>query len=179
MEALLNELGIKNFNIINVNPKTYFHPYRYGKIIISNEEIGEIGEINSKILSLLSIEQKIYVFNLNFEKLLNYTNIKTYYKEIPKYPSLTFDISMIIDKNIKTSDVLKILKEEGDEILYKILLFDVYEDEKIGKNKKSLAFSLIFNSNIKTLKDSDVFPIIERIEKRIEKELKGTLRKKY
>ncbi|HPC56520.1 MAG TPA: phenylalanine--tRNA ligase subunit beta [Caldisericia bacterium] len=179
LEALLNELGIKNFNIININPKTYFHPYRYGKIIISNEEIGEIGEINSKILSLLSIEQKIYVFNLNFEKLLNYTNIKTYYKEIPKYPSLTFDISMIINKNIKTSDVLKILKEEGDEILYKILLFDVYEDEKIGKNKKSLAFSLIFNSNIKTLKDSDVFPIIERIEKRIEKELKGTLRKKY
>ena len=67
LEALFNELGIKNFSIININPKTYFHPYRYGKIIISNEEIGEIGEINSKILSLLSIEQKIYVFNLNFE----------------------------------------------------------------------------------------------------------------
>jgi len=86
---------------------------------------------------------------------------------------------MIIDKDIKTSDILKILKEEGGEILYKVLLFDVYEDEKIGKNKKSLAFSLIFNSNVKTLKDSDVFPIIENLEKRIEKELKGTLRKKY
>jgi phenylalanyl-tRNA synthetase beta chain len=179
LENLFKELEIDSFNIVNINPKKYFHPYRYGKIIVFNEEIGEIGEINPKILSPLSIEQKVYTFILDFEKLLNYSNIKTYYKEIPKYPSLTFDISLILNKNIKTSEILKIIKEEGGEILYKVSLFDIYEDEKIiGKNNKSLAFTLIFNSNIKTLKDDDILPIIERIEKRVEKELNGILRKK-
>ncbi|MGB9749694.1 MAG: phenylalanine--tRNA ligase subunit beta [Caldisericia bacterium] len=179
LETLFKELEINDYEIKNINPESYFHPYRFGKIIISNDEVGEIGEINPKILSELSIEQKFYALRLNFEKLLNIAIIKKYYKEIPKYPSLTFDISMIVDKNIKTNDILKIIKEEGGEILYKVMLFDVYEDEKIGLDKKSLAFNLIFNSNEKTLKDSDTIPIIERIEKRIEKELKGLLRKKY
>jgi len=179
LETLFKELEISNFEIKNINPEPYFHPYRFGKIITSNDEVGEIGEINPKILSELSIEQKFYALRLNFEKLLNLSKIKKYYKEIPKYPSLTFDISMIVDKNIKTSDILKIIKEESGEILYKVILFDVYEDEKIGLEKRSLAFSLIFNSNEKTLKDSDIFPIIEKIEKRIGKELNGLLRKKY
>lgn len=179
LETLLKELDIKSFTIQNINPEEYYHPYRFGKIIFKNDEIGEIGEINRKILSLLSIEQKVYGFRLDFEKLLYYSSLIKYYKEIPKYPSLTFDISMIVNKDIKTLDILKIIYEEGGEILYKVNLFDIYEDKEIiGENKKSLAFSLIFNSNIKTLNDADIMPIIEKIEKRIEIELKGSLRKK-
>lgn len=179
LETLLKELHINTFTIQNINPEEYYHPYRFGRIIFNDDEIGEIGEINPKILSLSSIEQKVYAFKLDFEKLLYYSSLKKYYKEIPKYPSLTFDISMIVNKDTKALDILKIIYQEGGEILYKVNLFDIYEDKEIiGENKKSLAFTLIFNSNIKTLKDSDIMPIIEKIEKRIEKELKGSLRKK-
>lgn len=178
LEVLLKELKILNYTFLNINPEFLFHPYRYGKIFVEEEEIGEIGEINTKILSNLSIEQKVYSFRLNLRKLLKFSTLRKIYEDIPKYPPLTFDISLIVQKDIKSSDILRIIKEEGKELLYKVNLFDVFEDEKIGKDKKSLAFSLIFLSNYKTLKDEDIIPIINRIEERIEKEYGGVLRKK-
>lgn len=178
LENLFKELKITEYKILNTNPEFYYHPYVFGKIFVKDKEIGEIGEISNKILKILSIEQKVFVFRIDLDLLFNFSNITKYYKEIPKFPPLSFDISIIVDKEIKADKILEIIKEEAKEILYKVTLFDLYEDEKIGLDKKSLAFNLLFVSNIKTLKDEDIFPIIDKIEKRIKKEVKGIFRKK-
>lgn len=178
LEKLFQELNINEFIVLNIDNSHIFHPTRYGKIIINNEIIGEIGEINDDLCKENNINQKVYVLRIEIDKLKKYASLKRDFKEISKFPNLTFDLSIVLSKNIKFYELLKIVKEESGTLLNKISLFDIYEDEKIGIDKKSYAINLVFSSIEKTLTDEDIKGIINRIEHRIEKELNGFIRKK-
>ncbi|MCX8095256.1 MAG: phenylalanine--tRNA ligase subunit beta [Caldisericia bacterium] len=178
LEKLFNELNINEFTIINNDKSNIFHPTRYGKIYVNNQIVGEIGEICDDLIEKLNINQRVYISIIELEKLKKYVSIKKDFKEITKFPSLTFDLSIIIPKDKKFNDLIKIIKEESGKILNRFSLFDIYEDEKIGIDNRSYAINLVFSSSEKTLTDEDIKEIIEKIEIRIEKELNGLIRKK-
>lgn len=177
-EKLLFELNINEFSILNEGEPLCFHKTRYGKIVVNGEYIGELGEISEDIIEKHNINQKVYVLRIEIEKLKKFASLKKEFKEISKFPSLTFDLSIVLPKDKKYFELLRIIREEGGELLNKVSLFDIYEDEKIGKDKKSYAVNLIFTSFEKTLTDEDIKDIIDRIEKRLEIELNGYIRKK-
>ncbi|MBC7194618.1 MAG: phenylalanine--tRNA ligase subunit beta [Caldisericia bacterium] len=178
LEKLFYELNIKEFYVLNLNNPRIYHPTRFGKIIVENEEVGEIGELSEDILEKTSIKDKVYILRVELEKIKKFASIKKEFYEISKFPSLTFDLSILLPKDVKYHELLKIVKEEAKNLLYKVSLFDIYEDEKMGLDKKSFAINLIFSTNEKTLTDDDIKPIIDKIEKRVESELKGSIRKR-
>ncbi|MDI6861543.1 MAG: phenylalanine--tRNA ligase subunit beta [Caldisericia bacterium] len=178
LEKLFQELNINEFIVLNYDKTNVFHPTRYGKITINSEIVGELGEIDEDICKKININQKVYVLRIELDKLKKFVTLKKDFKEISKFPNLTFDLSVVLPKEQKFHKLLKIAKEEGGSLLSKISLFDIYEDEKIGLDKKSYAINLLFSSIEKTLTDKDIQAIINRIEYRIEKELNGFIRKK-
>jgi phenylalanyl-tRNA synthetase beta chain len=178
LEKLFYELNINDFYVLNLNNSNIYHPKRFGGIFIKENLVGEIGELNEDILEKTNIKERIYILRLELEKIKTFSSIKRQFFEISKFPQLTFDLSILIPRDIKYYELYKIVKDECGELLYKFSLFDVYEDEKIGLDKKSFAINLIFSSSSKTLAYEDIKTIIDRIEKRVEKELKGSIRKK-
>ena len=173
VEDLLNYLGFKNrytFAEANISD---MHPGICAKILLDREEIGVIGKINPKIN-----KDDIYLCEISLSKLLSkdIKNIK--YKELQKYPSIEKDMAFIVDKNVTSEEMIKVIKKKGSRLLTDVKVFDVYSGENIDENSKSIAYNLTFNDPNKTLTDEEVNLIFENIIKEVENSFKATLRNK-
>jgi phenylalanyl-tRNA synthetase beta chain len=103
-------------------------------------------------------------------------NVK--FKELSKYPSIHKDVAFIADKHLNSSDIIKVIKKSGGRLLTDIDVFDVYEGPNLDKNKKSIAYSLVFSDPTKTLTDEEVNVVFSKIISDVENKLGLKLRDK-
>lgn len=102
---------------------------------------------------------------------------KPKYKEISKFPIVKKDIALVVDKNVEALELAKTIKKACGGNLKDIEVFDVYEGKGIDAGKKSLAYSLTFSSQDKTLTDDEINPLLDKIVEMTSKEFKAMLRK--
>ncbi len=174
IEELLDSLGYEN-RYSFVVPKEMskdFHPGQTADIIVNGKKVGIIGLVHPEIS-----ENKVFVSEINLSNLLEIKTGKMKYKEISKFPSIKKDIALVVDKNIESLEIAKVIKKAGGSNLSNIEIFDVYEGKGIEKGKRSIAFSLTFSNSDKTLTDEEINPILEKIVDMTEKEFKAELRK--
>ena len=173
VEEILNYLGYEN-RYSFVLPKQEikeFHPGQVAEINVNGEIMGVIGRIHPEIS-----KDSVYVFEINLEKLLAKKVSKMKFRDISIYPTIKKDIAIIADKNITADEISKVIKKAGGNLLVNHEIFDIYTNAILG-DKKSIAYSLIFGSNTKTLTDEEVNPIVEKIIENLENNLKVELRK--
>ena len=96
---------------------------------------------------------------------------------MPAYPSIEIDIAVVVDENISNEDLLNEINKRGTNILEKVILFDIYRGKQIQDNKKSMAYSLTFRDKKRTLKDSEIEIITNRILENLRKKFGAELRK--
>ncbi len=145
-------------------------------LILSDKVIGNIYIISQELLKLFEIDDEVYSVELKIDEILGLTGESAKYEEISKYPSVKRDLALIAKKEVKFDKVKETIKSSGGEYLQGLRLFDIYTDEKIGRDNKSLAFSLEFSSKERTLTDDEVNKQIQKIVKALEKKLDITLR---
>lgn len=179
-ENVFNELGMAHkvdySQAENIN---HMHPGRTAIITDNNnEEIGYIGEIHPQIASNYNIETKVYFGILYLDNLLQLANFDISYKPLPKFPSMQRDIAMLVKDEVNVKEIEKIIKEKGGKLLDSVNLFDVYKGEQIEKGYKSVAYSISFRSNEKTLTDEEVNAPMKKILKELEDKLQAQLRDK-
>ena len=174
VEELLDYLGYENrYSFIQDEeiPKE-FHPGQTAKISVNNNIVGIIGKLHPQ-----EVKEDVYVFEINLDKLLSIKSGKMKYKEISKYPSIKKDLAMVVDNNITSMQIEKEIKKAGGALLRNIEVFDVYQGEQVGINKKSIAYSLAFEAQDRTLTDEEINQTLEKIIERLEKEVHAELRK--
>ena len=157
---LLDYLGFVNrYNfVVDENIPKEFHPYQSASIILQGKNIGVIGKINPSVL-----KDDLYLCEINLDKLLINKPSKMTYKDVPKFPGISKDVAFIVDKNITSDSIISIIKSASGKLLNKINIFDIYVGDKIKENEKSIAFNLEFIDPNKTLTDSEVMDIFNKI----------------
>lgn len=123
------------------------------------------------------VSEEVYVAEINIDKLTKYSKEDVKYKETSKFPAVTRDIAVVVDEEIEVGKIEKVITKKCKKILEDINLFDVYRSEKLGENKKSVAYSLTFRSNEKTLTDDEINVAMNNIITDLQKELNAELRK--
>jgi len=175
VEELLNDLGISDvwydeidnssscavFNLLQKNQSAH--------IKVGNKLLGWLGEINFKILDEMKINQKIFMFEMNFAEIVNLANEQTEYEEIIFHPALLRDLSITVPLNTKTADILNIIYAAGADILQDVDLFDTYCGENLAAGKQNLTFHLRYQSPHKTLSAGEVSRVHNEIIKALEK----------
>ena len=145
---------------------------------IKNEKNAELGLISNKILGNFDIKQPVFYADLNWDKLLELNRkIKIEYREVPKYPVVHRDLAIIVNKSIHFEEIEKATHAARLNKLRSIRLFDIFESEKIGANKKSMAVSFTFLDDEKTLTDKEIDGMMNKIISSYEKELDAEIRK--
>ena len=174
VEELLDYLGYENrYSFIqDENIPKEFHPGQTAKIVVNNNEVGIIGKLHPQ-----EVKEDVYVFEINLDDLLSIKSGKMKYKEISKYPSIKKDLAMVVENNISSMQIEKEIKKAGGSLLRNIEVFDVYQGEQVGKDKKSIAYSLTFEAQNRTLTDEEINQTLEKIIEKLEKELHAELRK--
>ena len=172
VENILDYMGFKNRYTFEISTSKDLHPGISADIILDRKKIGIIGRVHPQIL-----KDEVYVFELSLQALMS--KIKPIkYKEAPKYPITTKDLAFILDKDIQAKTVENSIKKIGGRLLDDIKVFDVYEGENVGKNKKSIAYSLTFMDPNRTLEEKEVMEIFNKIISQITSEYHCELRDK-
>lgn len=139
--------------------------------------IGSGGKISGEVLKQFDIQQDVFCFEFNLNSLGDIKPEAKYYKEPGKYPKVMRDFAFIFDKNTEYLEVRNFILKNSSEILKSVELFDIFESDTIGADKKSLAFSLEYQSDLRTLTEEEVEKdfngLINSITKRFNAKLRG------
>ncbi len=174
VEELLNKLGFRGrYEFVANNTIEEMHPTKSTYINVSGKIVGMFGQVHPNIC-----KDEVYVCEINLEELLSIKTGRLKYKETSKFPGITKDLAFILPKNVLNKDVVSSIKQGGGKLLSTINVFDYYEGDKIEENKKSIAYSLYFESNDRTLELNDINPLIDKIIENVVKKHNGILRDK-
>lgn len=173
---LFNVLNIKNIEFIKNNCIDYFHPGVCADILANGEKVGEIGQISYDVCKNFSIKKNIFVCEIDIEKIRDKVSLIKIYEPIIKYPAVKRDLAIIVDKDIDSGRIEKIFKNDSNNLLKNIELFDIYTGNQINKGKKSMAYKLTFQSKEKTLVDEDINSLINNMLFDLKEQLGAYLR---
>lgn len=173
-EALLSALGLKSEELEPVQ----CDGFHQAMILERNgERLLQLGKINPALASKFDIKQPVFVADFYWDNILQYAASKVRFKEIPKYPAVERDLAMIVPQSLKYVEVREQINKLRMNKLKEVKLFDIFESEKLGAGKKSLAINLTFQDDEKTLTDKEIDGWMNKIMVTLEKELQAEIRK--
>lgn len=139
---------------------------------LGGQTIGTVGIINKKLLKAFDLKAPVYFADFNWNKVMKVIRSnKVTFEELPRFPEVRRDLSMILNQEIKFDQIRAIAYKTERKLLKSINLFDVYEGDKIEQGKKSYAISFILQDTEKTLNDQQIEGIMSKLAQSLEKEL--------
>lgn len=147
-------------------------------ISVKNKPVVMLGAVNAQKLKQFDIKQTVWFADFNWLNLLGLLQKSdNFYKEIPKFPAVRRDLALVLDRGVKFEAVEAAAKTVKSPLLQQLNLFDVFENEKLGTNKKSYAVSFTFQDSQKTLTDKEIDAVMEKLVKAFEGQLQAEIRK--
>jgi len=180
LKGLVDSFIIK-FSLDNVLNDSYYHrgdrnfAYYYTKNLL-NKTIGLGGKVSKDVLKQYDFNQDVYCFEFNLEEIKRIQPGRKFYSEPIKYPKVVRDFAFILDRSITYEELSNFIKVEGSNLLKDVKLFDLFESESLGNEKKSMAFSLKYQANDRTLTEEEVEKEFTRLIRLIEKKFNAKLR---
>jgi phenylalanyl-tRNA synthetase beta chain len=175
IELLLSGLHLTGIVYAPTDSVPYLHPGKAAEVRVGDKVVGVFGELHPLVKDKYDIEDAPVIaaeFDLDSLRAV----APTYeVKPVADVPPVLEDIAVILDEAVPASQVEALIRQTGGRVLTNVKLFDVYRDEKIGAGKKSLAYSLTYQSD-KTMTDAEAAAIRRKIVKRLEHEVGAKLR---
>ncbi len=176
LNYLAEILGLKKFHYKPFTQNT--NSFKLLSAIHTEEEdfIGFWGYLSEDIMKKYEIKQPVFVAEINLTKLINYFEKEKLFKEIPTYPAIIRDLSLIVAEYIQSDQIENEIYEVAKDLLEDIELFDIYQGPPLKENEKSLAYHLIFRRSDRTLKDEEVDILMSQIIKRLQDKFGAIIR---
>jgi phenylalanyl-tRNA synthetase beta chain len=175
LEGLLARLGLTGRVEFCQATVEGMHPGRTADLLLDNKKIGFVGQIHPNVQKELDLKET-YVFELSLKALLEAEIAPLRYESIPRYPSITRDIALVVDKEVVAGKISDIITEAGGNLLKDVSVFDLYEGDRLEEGKKSIAFSLKYFDPEKTLTDEEVTKAHDKVLQAVKEEAGAVLR---
>jgi len=143
---------------------------------LGKHPIGHIGKTTLATAKSYDLPECVFVLELNLSKLLAKSALIAQFQDIPQFPASLRDLAVVVDLTVSAAELTAVIKNAGGPLLKKVEVFDVYSGKPLPENKKSIAFSLVFQSPERTLTDEDTQKAIERIVKKLQQQHGAELR---
>jgi phenylalanyl-tRNA synthetase beta chain len=155
VESLLERLGIKGVSYQAAAGLAGMHPGRTAEVRVQEKFLGFLGQVHPGVEKAYELSET-FVFQLDVEALGEVANTAGYYQPLPKFPAVTRDLALVVDRDVPAEALQATIREAAGELLESLTLFDVYTGERIAAGKKSMAFSLVFRDPERTLQDEEI-----------------------
>jgi len=185
---LFKILGIDNVVFTAESEYGVYHPGRCARIAVPSlraaqagieeyEELGIMGEIHPDVAENFGMDgMRIYCCEIMFDSIIRNANTEILYTPLPKYPSTSRDIALLVDEDMEVGKIEAVINANGGSILEDVQLFDVYRGKQVEEGKKSVAFTLTYRDKDKTLTDEDVAKVHNKVLDALKEELNAVLR---
>jgi len=160
----------------NLDMVPWVHRGRCADIVVDGTHIGKIAELHPQTASTLGIDERVAIIEMNFNIFSEVMTEQVRYLPLSPYPEVTRDIAFVVEASLVHAQVVQSLRCV-DPLIRSVELFDVYQGERLGENKKSMAYHVVYGSNEKTLTTAQVDAVHKKVLQTLEKEFKAELRK--
>ena len=164
VEEFLERAGMHD--IVDYDPnagKNFLHPGRQANIIYQGKVIGYMGEVHPEVCENYDMKTRAFIAVLDMPFITEMETFERHFKGIAKHPAVNRDISMVVKKDILVGQIEKVIREKGGHHLESYHLFDIYEGSQIKAGYKSVAYSITFRANDRTLEEKDITAAMDKI----------------
>lgn len=176
VENVVDTLGVYGTSFQREAENVTFHPGKTASISTKKDYIGILGEIHPDVNDNYGIDSSCYIAVLDLDVLIRLSDMDKKYKSLPKYPAVSRDMAILVEESILVQQIEDIIRKQGSSMLESIALFDVYKGSQVPEGKKSVAYSLTYRLENKTLTDTEVNKVHEKILRSLEHQLGAQLR---
>jgi phenylalanyl-tRNA synthetase beta chain len=174
VEALMAALHLDVTYVPAEHPS--FHPGKCAAVMLEAKPLGVFGELHPAVQANYDFVSPVLAADFDLEAVLASIPVGFDSRPVPEFPPVLEDIAVIVDEALPADRVETLILQTGGKTLADVRLFDVYRGDQIGTGKKSLAYSLTYQSFDKTLTDADAAQVRNKIVKRLEQEFGARLR---
>ncbi len=175
-EEMFSQLHINDVEYERIEDNPVYHPGRSAKITVNGKTIGVIGEVHPAVLRNFEIGTRAYMAELDFAVIFNATDRNIKYTPLTKYPAMTRDFSIVVDRTTPVADIEKVMRKAGGKLLTKLDLNDVYTGSQIPEDKKSVMYKAEFKAPDRSLTGEEADNLHAKIVKALSNELGAELR---
>ena len=146
----------------------YYHPGRKAVLSAGDVRLAQLGEIHPDVAEKFGIESRVYVAEIDLDALRPLEQGFNGVRPLQKFPAVTRDIALVVDEKVPVGEMLETIRVSGGKTLESVKFFDIYRGEKLGKDKKSVAYALAFRASDRTLTDEEISGAMAKILKAVE-----------
>ena len=176
LEAVFAGLRLKNARYSAVKDNPSYHPGRCAMVSIEGVDVGVMGQVHPLVAKNYGIDVPVFCAEINFTKLLDLQLPDATYAPLPKYPSVSRDLSLICDESVTVSEAEDVITAAAGKLLRGVKLFDIYRGTGVPEGKKSMAFSLELRADDRTLTDTDSEGVVNKVLSALKDKLNASLR---
>jgi phenylalanyl-tRNA synthetase beta chain len=176
LEDLFEYLQIKGVKFGRTEDIPYLHPGKSSRVLLGEEVVGVLGEIHPQVLSDYEIPGKIYLFEIDFERMGKYAEEGRRFRPLPKFPAIQRDLSVVVEDHLEAKRVEEAIRLLQQPLIDEVKLFDVYRGPPVPQGKKSFSYRIRYQASDRTLTDDEVNQYHEKVISRLREIFKAELR---
>ncbi|MCL2375784.1 MAG: phenylalanine--tRNA ligase subunit beta [Defluviitaleaceae bacterium] len=163
VEAVAERFGIAQQHFAAEKSLPFFHPGRCGQLFANEELLATFGQVHPAVAEAYEIGREAYLAYFYVDTLFAHANMAITYAPLARYPEISRDIAIVVENRIINGDLMAIIKKNGGKYLRSLTLFDVYEGKNVPEDTKSMAYSLVFRADDRTLTDEEIAKTMTKI----------------
>ncbi|NWG03831.1 MAG: phenylalanine--tRNA ligase subunit beta [Syntrophaceae bacterium] len=163
VEDLFDALQIRGMKFSKAEAISYLHPGKASKVILGEDVLGVLGEVHPQVLSRYDIHGNVYLFEMDFTKMVAYSGKAKRFQLLPKFPAVYRDLSVVVDHALESERIIEAIWAFQPPFVEEVNLFDLYDGPPIPKGKKGMSYRIRYQANDRTLTDEEVNHFHEKI----------------
>ncbi|MCE5230301.1 phenylalanine--tRNA ligase subunit beta [bacterium] len=176
VESLISELdAAPEFEPLTDSP--VFHPGRSARLLVKGQTVGELGELHPELAAALDLRGRVYLARIEMNKLAEVAGgAGRRVTPVPRFPASDRDLALVVARDLPVGQILDATRRAAGAMLEDLVLFDVYEGDRLPADKKSIGLSLRLRSPEKTLTEDEIKQVMDKVTRSLEKQFGATLR---
>jgi phenylalanyl-tRNA synthetase beta chain len=167
VETLFMHLGIGDLRWSAKSAAPYLNPAAAARLLAADQHLGDLGEVHPAILESFDLKGPVYLFDLDFDLLMERAVLVKKFQALPRFPAVNRDLAIVVADSVTVQDLLDYLEEHRPQYAESITLFDQYRGTQVGRDRKSLAFRITYRSAERSLTDREVNEIHQELSGKV------------
>ena len=163
VEDLLDGLQMKEAKFNRAEDIPYLHPGKASRVVLDHEVLGVLGEVHPEVLGHYEVHGKVYLFEMDFGKLVKWAGEERRFQLLPKFPAVYRDLSIVVDESLEAERVMEAIRTFRQPFVEEVTLFDIYQGPPIPEGRKGVTYRIRYQASDRTLTDEEVNQFHEKV----------------
>jgi phenylalanyl-tRNA synthetase beta chain len=176
VESVLDPFHLGKLTCRSADLAPYLDPGQAASVYCGEEQLGCFGRVNPRVQEAFDLKKAVFLFALDFDKAFALRQPHPLFRPLPRFPSVTRDIALILEESLPVQAVEDFIRLLGEPLLERMEIFDIYRHGQLGDARRSVGYRLVYRAADRSLTDSEVNEVHALIVQKVVAHFNATLR---